>query len=170
MISDMLPPRPADVPPEFADAVPLDTADAPTRAQIELACRGLPVTPAQQRWAVCRPAPHRVRVPEVGAEVLYRHDTWLDPVPATVEWIQPDDDVSDPHVCQPQTDGQGSVVLVEGRPVFVTNPDAWRSLILRVSLDGAIVRPITREARLPGSPGWLPFDWQDRWRPMPWEV
>lgn len=164
MITHMTqPPQPAKL------IVPGDPLRQPLRAEIEQACRGLPVTPEQQRWAICRPAPRRTPLPAVGDEVLYRHDSWLEPIPAVVEWIQPGDDVGDPHVMQPQIEN-GLPVLVEGRPVFVTNPDAWLSLILRVTLDGAVVRPITREARLPGSPGWLPLDWQNRFRPMPWEV
>lgn len=143
---------------------------APRRAQIEQACRGLPATLAQRAWAICRPPQRRTPRPKVGDEVLYRADSWHEPIPARVLWVQPDDDVDDPHVMQPQTDGQGGVALVEGRPVFVTNPDAWLSLKLAVTIDGRIEHPITREARLPGSPGWLPLDWEERFRPMPWEV
>jgi hypothetical protein len=170
MISSMnQPPRPADAPAPEPDqsASPLS---APTRAEAELACRGMATTPEQVAWARSRPAPRRTPLPEVGDEVFYRHDTWLDPIPARVLWIQPDDDVDDPHVCQVQTDGQGMPVLVEGRPVFVTNPDPWLTLKLVVTVDGHIEHPLTREARLPGSPGWLPLDWATRWRPMPWEV
>ena len=168
MISAMDEPRPAGlILPNGAPASPLGV---PTRAQIELAARGLPATPQQVSWAISRPGPRRTPMPAVGDEVLYRHDSWQLPIPAVVEWVQPDDDVDDPHVCQVQTDDKGGVLLVEGRSVFITNPDPWLSVILRVTLDGHEVRPLTREARLPGSPGWLPLDWETRWRPMPWEV
>lgn len=166
MITAMIePPRPAD------DGDPASPLSAPLRAQIEQACRGLPATPQQRSWAICRPPQHRVKAPAVGDEVLYRHDSWLEPVPATVEWVQPVDDVDDPHVCQVQTDGQGGALLIEGRPVFVSNPDAWLLVKLGTTAPGyGHVTVTTREARLPGSPGWLPYDWENRWRPMPWEV
>lgn len=172
MISDMTHPRPAGMPQPGAEPA-ADPLSAPTRAQIEQACRGMPATPNQQSWAISRPAPRRVPRPKVGDEVLYRHDSWLDPVPAEIIWVQPDDDVDDPNVCQVQSDGHGGVVLLEGRPVFISNPDAWLRVHLRI--DSAVPEignlvADTREARLPGSPGWLPLDWQDRWRPMPWEV
>lgn len=146
-----------------------------TRAEAELACRGLPATEAQVAWARSRPAPRRTQVPQIGDEVLYRHDSWDTPVRATVTGVQPIDDIDDPHVMQPQTDGAGNVVLVEGRPVFVSNPDPW--LLVHLTVDARQIPGVigsftveTREARLPGSPGWLPLDWADRWRPMPWEV
>jgi hypothetical protein len=173
MISSMMPPRPAGAPAPEPGQEPSDPASpprAPLRAEVEQACRGMPATPEQRSWAICRPAPRRVPRPAVGDDVLYRHDSWLEPIPARVLWVQPDDDVDDPHVCQVQTDGQGMPVLVEGRPVFVTNPDAWLTVKLAVTIDGSAMHMITREARLPGSPGWLPLDWATRWRPMPWEI
>jgi len=169
MITAMEEPRPAHVPAPAQKDGPSDRP-APRRAEIERACRGLPATPEQQRWAICRPAPRRVPAPAVGDDVLYRHDSWLDPIPARVIWVQPTDDVDDPHVMQPQIDGQGGIALIEGRPVFVSNPDAWLNVKLAVTIDGSLANATTREARLPGSPGWLPLDWEDRFRPMPWEV
>jgi hypothetical protein len=169
MIMTMDEPRPAHVPAPAAQDAPSDRP-APRRAQVEQECRGLPVTLAQRAWAICRPFPHRTPRPKVGDEVLYRADSWREPIPARVLWIQPDDDVDDPHVCQVQIDEHGRPTLLDGRPLFVTNPDAWLSLKLSITIDGHIEHPITREARLPGSPGWLPLDWEDRFRPMPWEV
>lgn len=164
MITAMDEPRPAGAPAPAPEdpASPLST---PLRAQIEQACRGLPATPEQCHWAMCRPARHRVKPPMVGDEVLYRHNNWEDPEVARVVWVQPTDDVDDPHVMQVQQ-REGRPVLLDGRPVFVTNPDAWLRVHLRTSHGIAD----TREARLPGSPGWLPLDWQNRFRPMPWEV
>src|SRR5690348_6150212 len=174
MISVMDDPRPAGVPapdPDPSSSPP----SAPLRAEVELAARGLPATPAQVAWARSRPGPRRVPLPQVGDEVLYRHDSWATPVRATVTYVHPLDDYDDPHLWQAQTDGQGGHVLIEGKPVFIANPDPWP--LLHLSVHAAQVSGMiggftveTREARLPGSPGWLPLNWATRWRPMPWEV
>ena len=170
MITAMTEPRPASAASPLASPL-----SAPLRAEVELACRGLPATPSQSSWAISRPGPRRVPQPQVDDEVLYRHNSWETPVRATVTWVQPADDIDDPNLWQAQTDGSGGTVLVEGKPVFVQNPDPWVRVHLAVHagqvsgmIGGFTVE--TREARLPGSPGWLPMDWQTRWRPMPWEV
>src|SRR5690348_13631060 len=115
MISGMITPPPAPL----GDGHQENALSAPLRAEVELACRGLPATPEQVSWARSRPAPHRVPLPAVDDEVLYRHDSWATPVRAIVIGIQPLDDVDDPHLWQVQTDGQGGALLLEGRPVFI---------------------------------------------------
>ncbi len=125
--------------------------------------RGIPIQPDETRWARHRPAQHRVRTPQVGDTVLYRHSDWAEPTEAEVLWVQPVDDLDDPNVCAVQTDEAGSVVVVEGRPVVAVHADPWPTLRLKTRF-GLVV---TREARLRGSPGWLPPDWQRRYRPVP---
>jgi len=166
MITSMEEPRPASQPDS-----PASPLSRPLRAEQERECQGLPATPAQCFWARSRPAPHRVAAPAAGDTMLMRLDKWADPIPARVIWVQPDDDVDDPHVCQVQVDpATGRPMLLEGRPVFVTNSDPWFKVKVAIELNGGIAHTVTREARLPGSEGWLPLDWEDRFRPMPWEV
>ncbi len=125
--------------------------------------RGIPHSQAEVDWAHNRPARHRVRTPAVGDTVLYRHDPWTEPTEATVAWVQPADDVDDPHLWQVQADGAGRIVTHEDRPLMTPRPDPWPVLRLRTRY-GMVE---TREARLRGSPGWLPPDWQARHRPVP---
>src|SRR5690348_6797096 len=128
MISGMIIPPPAPL----GDGRDEDALSAPLRAEVELACRGLQATPNQVSWARSRPAPHRVPLPAVGDEVLYRHDSWQTPVRASVIHVHPLDDIDDPHLYQVQTDGQGGALLLEGRAVFIANPDPWPLLHLAV--------------------------------------
>src|SRR6185312_17293823 len=104
-----------------------------------------------------------VPMPKVGDTVLYRHHDWGDPEPAEVVWVQPVDDVDDPHVSSVTCDPAGAPMLLEGRPVMALKVDSWRRLHLRTRF-GMVD---TREARLRGSPGWLPLDWRARYRPVP---
>jgi hypothetical protein len=126
--------------------------------------RHVPWQPDEYAWAHDRPSRHRVRMPDVGDTVYYRHDDWTEPVEATVVWVQPIDDVDDPNLATPTQDQlTGDLVLHEGRPVMALKVDPWRRLHLKTPF-GVFD---TREARLRGSPGWLPLDWRNRHRPVP---
>lgn len=125
--------------------------------------RPIPYTRAEFDWAHSRESRHWVPVPTEGDTVLYRHDPWATPTEATVEWVQPADDIDDPHLWVVQTDERGGVLLHHGQPVMAPKPDPWPVLRLKTRFG-----PVeTREARLRGAPGWLPIDWQARWRPVP---
>lgn len=121
-------------------------------------------TKAEVDWAHRRPAPDRTPLPSVGDEVMYRHDSGGPVVRAEVVWVQPLDDLSDPHLWQVQTDAFGDPVLLEGRYVRRQRFDPWPLVRLRVPGRGI---GETREARLRDSPGWLPLDWESRYRPQP---
>lgn len=125
--------------------------------------RGIPYTAAEFTWAHERPARHRTPLPAATDNVLYRHDAWATPVDAAVVWAQPSDDVDDPHLWVVQTDEHGRPVMLHGRPLLVPRPDPWPTLRLKTRY-GLVD---TREARLRGSPGWLPLDWAARHRPVP---
>lgn len=125
--------------------------------------RPVPYTRAEGDWARERPPLHRVHAPDVGDTVLYRHEDWAAPTEATVVWVQPGDDVDDPHLFTVHTDVGGRPVLHQGRPVLTPNPDPWPTVRLQTRY-GLVD---TREARLRGSPGWLPPDWVARYRPVP---
>jgi hypothetical protein len=109
-------------------------------------------TDAELRWARERPPAERTPIPAAGDEVLYRHDQNGPVERAEVEAVQPLDDLYDPNLWTLHADAGGSPLLLEGRPVMREVNDPWPLLTLR-TLWGRVQ---TREARLPGSPGWLP--------------
>ncbi len=125
--------------------------------------RAVPHTRAEFDWAHCREPQHRVGPPAAGDTVLYRHEPWATPTEATVEWVQPADDVDDPHLWIVQTDQWERPMLHGGQPVMRPKADPWPLVRLRTKFG----RVDTREARLRGSPGWLPPDWERRYRPVP---
>jgi hypothetical protein len=129
----------------------------------EVATRIVPLSRRELEWAQRRPGPCRVATPGVGDTVLYRHEDWGAVVEATVLSVQSLEDINDPNVCRWQQDERGDFVLLDGRPVAVAGFDPWPLLLLQTRFG----RISTREARLRGSPGWLPLDWQIRWRPGP---
>ncbi len=129
----------------------------------EEASRPIPHSRAEFDWAHDRPPQHRVAAPAAGDAVLYRHEGWAIPSPATVEWVQPPDDVDDPHLWTVQCDEHGRPLLFEGRPLMMPKADPWPVVRLLTRFG----RVETREARLRGSAGWLPLDWQRRHRPVP---
>lgn len=145
--------------------------------EAEALTRHIPRTKEEHEWARWRPPRCRCPLPAVGDRVLYRHDEWAEPVNAVVleirddrpdnpfEWANPYDPPFDPNVWRvvtingrPARDGQGRMKMER-------HPDAWPTLLLKV--DGSRSHVETREARLRGSPGWLPLDWRDRQRPVP---
>ncbi len=125
--------------------------------------RPIPYTRAEFDWAHDRPARCRVPVPTEGDTVFYRHDPWAAPTEARVEWVQPADDLDDPHLWDVQVDEHHRPLLHQGRPVMKPKLDPWP--LLRLKTRFGLVD--TREARLRGAPGWLPLDWESRWRPVP---
>lgn len=118
----------------------------------------IPYTEDEITWAHRRPAQHRTPLPSVGDEVCYRHESYGPVVRAEITWVQSLDDLADPHLWQAQ---EG---LVDGRAVLRRRFDPWPLVRLRVPKLGT---GETREARLRGSPGWLPLDWEIRYRPAP---
>lgn len=124
----------------------------------------IPYAPWEVAWARERLAPHRTPAPAVGDEVCYRHDFWGPVVRAEVRWVQPLDDLNDPNLWTIETDGFGNPLQVDGRPVFAQRLDPWPELHVQVPGLGL---GVTREARLRGAPGWLPLDWESRFRPLP---
>lgn len=127
--------------------------------------RLIPYGPDEAAWCIERPAPDRVPLPAAGDEVDYRADPWGPVRRALVRWVQPLDDLDDPHLWTVQRDPMtGAVVLLDDRPVMQQALDPWPMLRLYVA---GLGEGLTREARLRGSAGWLPLDWRSRRRPMP---
>lgn len=126
--------------------------------------RLIPYAASELAWARQRPAPHRVPVPRVGDEVLYRHDYWGPVEQAEALAVQSLTDLDDPMLWQIEVDGFGHPLTLEGRPVISQLLDPWPTVDLRIPGRGV---GRTREARLRGSPGWLPLDWETRYRPLP---
>lgn len=139
------------------------------RFEVEALSRVIPYVETELAWIRDRPPMDRVPVPEPGAEVGARLDMWGEVYSATVESVQPPDDVDDPHLYQVALDAVGEVLLIEGRPALVSVPDPWPTLWLVIEVPGELapVHSHMREARLRGSPGWLPLDWKTRRRPLP---
>jgi hypothetical protein len=125
----------------------------------------VPIDPGEVHWALNRPPHHRTPVPTVGERVCYRHHEWGEVTHAQVLAVQ---DPTDPasyrdhylwHVLVdearlPIHDGAGNRVLTPA-------PDPWPTLTLATGWG----HRMTREARVRGSAGWLPLDWQTRYRP-----
>lgn len=123
----------------------------------------IPWTQQEFAWAQCRPAKDRTPIPEVGDEVMFRHTAWGVPVLAEVLAVQSLDDISDPNLWRPELGPDGQLVTLEGRHILSGAKDPWPELTLRTPYGVGV----TREARLRGSAGWLPLDWESRTRPAP---
>ncbi len=129
----------------------------------EVDSRFVPVGRDEIEWAHSRPSRHRVPVPKAGDQVLYRHDPWGEVSEAEVLAVQPLDDLSDPLLAFVERDQFGELILIDDRPVIALKKDPWPTVTLRTRYGVGV----TREARLRGSPGWLPLDWETRYRPLP---
>lgn len=129
----------------------------------EIDTRLVPYDQAEVAWARSRPPQHRVATPAVGEMVRYRHEAWGEPVEALVVAVQDPQDQSDPNLWRIARDGHGAPLALDGMPVIVPVEDPWPLLTLECRYG----RPVTREARLRGSAGWLPVDWETRHRPLP---
>lgn len=122
--------------------------------------RGEPVqlliTHEQMRWARRRPAPDRTPLPRAGMRVGYRHWPGLDELVVEARVAEVDMDTQDDfNVWRFVLDERGVPVVVDGVRVMERVEDPWPSCLLET--DFGLVQ--TREARIEGSPGWLP------WRP-----
>jgi hypothetical protein len=121
---------------------------------------------ARARW---RPPEHRTPIPAVGDRVIYRAvddgptvgaivlevQDMTHPGNAPARWPDPRNPPFDPNCWQVRTASPGVPVFdEEGLMVVDPHPDTWPTLLLKV--DGQASHVQTREARLPGSAGWLP--------------
>lgn len=133
-------------------------------------------SPLEYEWARRRRGDHRPPLPSVGDELFYRHNGGSPNVyRIEVTWVQSLEDMDDPNLWYFQTDPDGRPVMMEGRQVLARAYDPWpliRAVLLEPtrdhgsSLDLAAGRMIeTREARMRGSAGWLPLDWETRPQP-----
>lgn len=129
--------------------------------------RPIPYSAEELHTARCRPAEFRTPIPREGDTVLCRLNEWGPAYAAEVERVQPLDDVDDPHLAEVTLDERQEVVVLEGRPVMAMVDDPWPTLWLVVDTPRGKIRTHTREARLRGSAGWLPLDWESRRRPLP---
>jgi hypothetical protein len=133
----------------------------------ERATRLVPYSPSEITWAQCRPPAERVPPPVVGDKVWVRHEPWGSVVPGTVIHVQPLDDPwqDNPYLWTNRTDPLTGAFLVtaDGEPIAERHPDPWP--VVHVAWVGGVDH--TQEARLRGSAGWLPLDWENRRRPMP---
>lgn len=120
-------------------------------------------TPEEYQWARRRPAGQRTPIPAVGDEVMYRHLEGGPVVRAEVLEVQDLENFQDPNLWYFQTDALGRPVEIEGRRVLAKAYDPWPELTVRTPYGVGI----TREARLRGSCGWLPLDWEARGQPAP---
>ena len=120
---------------------------------------GLPMTAEDVAWARKRPVGLRTPIPEVGQVVDYRHDLNGPVVPARVLAVLLDDG-TDPNVWRVKIDESSTehlrapVLDENGNYVMELVDDPWPDVRLKV--EGHAGHAITREARLPGSTGWLP--------------
>lgn len=120
-------------------------------------------TPEEYQWARNRPPAQRTPIPQVGDEVMYRHVEGGPVVRVEVLAVQDLEQIDDPNLWSFQNDPQGGPVMVEGRRVLAAAHDPWPELTLRTPYGVGV----TREARLRGSCGWLPLDWETRALPDP---
>jgi hypothetical protein len=120
--------------------------------------------PAELHWQLKRPRRHWTPVPTAGSNVFYRHQAWQPPTVARVEGLQAYDDATDPYVWHVLKDANNRPLRdFAGRLIGGPCDDPWLTLTLFTDWG----RLLTREARVNGSPGWLPLDWQRRYRPAP---
>lgn len=112
---------------------------------------GMQLTPEQVAWARCRPPHQRTPWPEPGQRVLYRHDPYGTLTEAVVEHVE-SSYTGDYNVWRFIVDERGQPVVVGGRRMMEMVDDPWPDVYLQTDWG----RVATREARLDGSPGWLP--------------
>lgn len=122
-----------------------------------------PLSHEQRHSLAHRPEALRRKPPPVGAVVGYRHDEGGIVVSATVMWVQDMTQTAatggefDPNVHRVKMKGPGLPErTVLGALALELLADAWPLVKLRTRVGGATLIIDTREARLPGSAGWLP--------------
>lgn len=112
----------------------------------------MPVTQHEYIAAICRPPALRTPFPAPGDWVWYRHDPFGALTEAEVESV----DISNPrdqYVWRYAVDpASRELIKVEGKSVMEMVDDPWPDVYLKTRWG----RIVTREARLNGSPGWLP--------------
>lgn len=125
---------------------------AAEREMDRMLSEAIPVSQHERVAAMCRPPEARTPFPEPHDVVWYRHEPFGPLSEATVEQV----DTSNPrdtyvwaHVVDPAS---GRPVKAEGRYVMEMVLDPWPDVYLRTRWG----RIVTREARIEGSPGWLP--------------
>lgn len=99
-----------------------------------------------------RPPQLRTPIPQPGELVWYRHVPHGELSEAEVEAVDVSN-MEDWNVYRVVKDGRGHPVVLDGRRVTEQVEDPWPDLILRTDYG----RLVTREARIDGSPGWLPM-------------
>lgn len=111
----------------------------------------IPMTTQDVEWARCRPPQARTPLPRVGDVVFYRHDPNGPLSKAEVTAVDLETK-TDYNVYRFVLDERRRPVVVGGRRVMELNDDPWPSV--RLTTRYGVVD--TREARVDGSPGWLP--------------
>lgn len=141
--------------------------------------RVIPWSDRELAWQRIRPPQHRVPLPHAGQRVFARLERFAEPLPAVVDrvpdlergwrWEDLEEDTPDAWVWQIRRDNSTGRPILDGLglPVVELLPDPQPVIRLRIEDRGGIYE--MREARLRGSPGWLPLDWRERWRPNPLE-
>lgn len=123
-----------------------------------------PWDPAELHWQLNRPRRHWTPIPNVGDRVFYRHEHWGPVTAAQVLDVQSLDDYSDHYLWHVVRDDRGEAMRDElGRYILRPVADPWVTLTLATDWGTTV----TREARVRGSAGWLPLDWQTRFHPAP---
>lgn len=113
-------------------------------------------------WCLNRPYRHQVATPRPGDVVFYRSNDYFAPVMATV--VDVDVDTDRGHPCRHLADPWLLVRLAVTPPL----PPSKRDVSGLAFPGTAPMRPHLvecREARLEGAAGWLPLDWERRYRP-----
>lgn len=113
---------------------------------------GIPMTLEDVITTRCRPAWLRTDLPRVGQEVQYRHDEYGPLVDATILLVEMENR-RDPCVWRYVLDEAGRPVVLAGVRIMEMVDDPWPSVRLQTVHNLTVD---TREARFPGSPGWLP--------------
>lgn len=132
-------------------------------------------TPLEYAQARKRPFPDRVPLPKEGDELLYRH---VEGSPLLyrirVLAVESLENLSDGNLWYFQTDQYGQPATLEGDQILAQAHDPWPmirfELLDEVNERGwlpAGAQGDTREARMRGSCGWLPLDWETRPQPAP---
>lgn len=112
----------------------------------------MPVAQHERIAALCRPPERRTAMPRAGQVVWYRHEPFGALQPVEVLEV----DISNPadtYVWRYAVDGNNWPVMVDGKHVMELVDDPWPDVYLKTSWG----RIVTREARIEGSPGWLPM-------------
>lgn len=100
----------------------------------------------------CRPPWLRTDLPYAGQQVQYRHEEYGPLINAKILSVDMENR-KDPCVWRYVLDDEGRPVVLGNVRVMEMVDDPWPSVRLQAE-SGLIVD--TREARFPGSPGWLP--------------